>query len=96
MTNDAIFGITVPTNFLISVYSMGTVPILRLLPQYEEVKGVGVGVSRRDKQRDFFLHHGIDHVSLITIDFTIRRATVRGGEGMGTTVPALISHAVND
>jgi len=27
-------------------YSMCTVPILRLLPQHEEVKGVGVGVSR--------------------------------------------------
>jgi len=32
-----------------------TVPILWLLqiPQYEEVKGVDVGVSRRDKWRDF-------------------------------------------
>ena len=68
----------------------------RPLLQYKAVKGVDVGVSRRDKRRDFFSHHGINHVSLITIDFTIRRATVRGGEGMGTTVPALISHAVND
>jgi len=48
-TNDAIFGIQVSTKFLIGVYSMGTVPILRLLPEYEEVKGVSVGVSQRDK-----------------------------------------------
>jgi len=52
-------------NFTISVCSMCTVPILRLLPQYEEVNGVGVGVSRWDKRRDFW-NYNIDL-------FTIRR-----------------------
>ena len=27
--------------------------LAQILPQYEEVKGFGVGVSRRDKYRDF-------------------------------------------
>jgi len=53
-TNDTIFGITVSTKFLIGVYNMGTVPILRLIPQYEEVKGVGVGVLQRNKRHNFW------------------------------------------
>mmetsp|Transcript_31969 Transcript_31969/g.35607 ORF Transcript_31969/g.35607 Transcript_31969/m.35607 type:complete len:97 (+) Transcript_31969:126-416(+) len=40
---------------------MCTVPILRLLPQYEEVEGIGVGVSRRDERRNF-RHYNIDGI----------------------------------
>jgi len=58
------FGITISPKFTTVVYSICAVPILGLLPQYEEVKGVGVGVSQRDKRRDLQYRQKIWHYNI--------------------------------
>jgi len=49
---------------------MCTVPIIRLLPQYKEVKGVGIGVSR---YRPNFRHDNYRMCTLPTIQLPLRR-----------------------
>jgi len=49
---------------------MCTVPILRLLPQYKEVKGVGIGVSR---YRPNFRHYNYRMCTLPIIQLPPRR-----------------------